>query len=123
MLSAAGRLVVCIATLADMILPMDVDGLQRDLGRAVRELRVSKDLTREELANRANVSAGAVKNLELGKGAQTSTLVSVVYALGATAWLTALTPEPEFNPFDVLANASANTASATRRRPRRTRAA
>lgn len=106
-----------------MILSMDVDALQRDLGRAVRERRVSADLTRDELADRANVSVGAVKNLELGKGAQTSTLVSVVYALGATDWLTALTPEPEFNPFDVLAAASAKTASATHRRVRRTRSA
>lgn len=72
------------------------------LGSAVRALRDAQGLTRAEVADRANVSAGAVKNLELGYGANVTTLVRVVHALGADEWLTQLTPVPEFDPFTVL---------------------
>lgn len=80
---------------------MEVDRLERTLGLAVRQLRVSQQLTREEVAARANVSLGALRNLETGSGSTISTLVRTVHALGADEWLTQLSPAPE--PFSPLA--------------------
>lgn len=93
---------------------MDVLALERDLGASLRALRVSKRLTRDALAARANVSSRAVQRLENGAGSTVTTLVRVVAALDALPWLTALTPPAEFDPFDVLEQ--------TRRDARRSRA-
>ena len=74
--------------------------LERELGRRLRALRVAKELTQVELAERANLSVGAVKHLEAGAGATTATLVKVLRALGALGWLETLAPPPA--PFDPL---------------------
>ncbi len=74
--------------------------LEQGLGRRVRALRVARELTQVELAERANLSVGAVKHLETGAGATTATLVKVLRALGAQGWLETLSPPPM--PFDPL---------------------
>lgn len=74
--------------------------LEQALGRRLRVLRVAKELTQVELAERANLSVGAVKHLETGAGATTATLVKVLRALGAQGWLETLAPPP--TPFDPL---------------------
>lgn len=80
--------------------------LERTLGRLVRARRIAADLSQVELSDRANVSLGAVKNLEAGRGSSVNTLMKVIRALGAEDWLDALELpiEPRrFNPLDVLA--------------------
>lgn len=93
--------------------------LEVDLGIAVRARRIEGRLTQDELAERANVSLGAVKNLENGRGSTTGTLVRVVHALGQDQWLRALMPVIEFNPLDLVDVRRARTtrASRVRRRP------
>jgi transcriptional regulator with XRE-family HTH domain len=75
--------------------------LEQQLGLALRRRRVAQSITREALADRANVSVGALRNLETGAGANVTTLVRAVHALGADDWLTQLEPAPE--PFSPLA--------------------
>lgn len=76
-----------------------MDELEAVLGRNIRALRVSAGFTQVELAERANVSLGALRHLEGGAGANTTTLVKVLRALGATEWLDALAPPPAvFSP-------------------------
>jgi transcriptional regulator with XRE-family HTH domain len=79
------------------------DELEQRLGERLRALRLQHDLTQAELAEAANVSLGALKTLERGMGSTTTTLVSVLRALGQERWLDALGPAPSrFNPLDVL---------------------
>lgn len=81
---------------------MDSDDLERHLGRNVRAVRVSQRKTQAQLAAAANVSEGALKHLEQGSGANVTTLVRVLAALGKASWLGTLAPQTTFNPLLVL---------------------
>ena len=81
---------------------MRSDELEATLGERLRSLRLAQRLTQAELAERANVSLGALKHLETGAGATTSTLTKVVRALGQERWIESLGPAPAFNPLDLL---------------------
>ena len=75
-----------------------------ELGRALRDRRIRAELTQEELARRASLGLSAVKNLESGGGANLTSLVKVIRALGAEDWLAALAPpaEPAVSPMQML---------------------
>lgn len=76
--------------------------LEQQVGDQVRAIRRARRLTQREVADLANVSLGAVKNLESGSGVNLSTLVRVLRALGEEAWLGTLpVPRPRFNPLDL----------------------
>ena len=105
---------------------MRTDELEQRLGDRLRALRIQRDLTQAELAGAANVSLGALKRLERGMGSTTTTLVSVLRALGQEGWVDSLGPAPSrFNPLDVLEarnrRAAAPDAPRVRRRRSRTR--
>ena len=77
--------------------------LEIALGEGLRSQRIARRLTQVDLAERANVSVGALKNLESGRGSTTSTLVRVAHALDLDHWLAAVSPvEASFNPLDLL---------------------
>lgn len=95
--------------------------LEAALGQGVRARRIAAGLSQAELADRANVSVGAVHHLERGKGASTKTLTRALAALGAEGWIDQLAPPPPtFNPLDLLESrhreAHVTTAPRVRRR-------
>ena len=73
--------------------------LEVALGDGIRAQRIEQRLTQDELAVRANVSLGALKNLENGRGSTTGTLA---HALGQDEWLRSLVPSRTFNPLDLI---------------------
>ncbi|PPL20409.1 helix-turn-helix transcriptional regulator [Microterricola pindariensis] len=80
------------------MIDFDVDRVERDLGLVVRELRIKRDYSQRELADRAGVGLTALRSLEKGKGSTLTTLSKVVHALGRDAWLGMLddaTAEPK----------------------------
>lgn len=82
---------------------MRTDEIEKELGGRIRGLRIGRRLTQVELAELANVSVGALKNLEGGSGSTTTTLVKVLRALGQEHWIDTLGPGPApFNPLDLL---------------------
>lgn len=89
------------------------------LGADLRERRVQAELTQEALARRADVGISSVKNLESGAGANLTTLIKVVRALGAEDWLEGLAAPagPTVSPMQMLL---AQRRSPTRQRVRRT---
>ena len=102
---------------------MRSDELEKVIGGQVRSLRLGQNLTQVDVAERANVSVGALTHLESGSGATVATLVKVLRVLGEQNWLRTLSTEPEqraFNPLDLLATAQENQAARSRRvrRPR-----
>lgn len=81
-----------------------VEQLERELGQQVRRLRKAQRLTQVQLADRANTSVGAIKNLESGRGATTRTLARALRALGVEGWLRTLDvpAASTFNPLELL---------------------
>jgi transcriptional regulator with XRE-family HTH domain len=76
--------------------------LSEKLGAQVRELRIARNIDQAGLARLANISVGALANLEHGRNASLSTVVAVVRALGRTDWLGALAPTPTVSPMQLL---------------------
>ena len=72
------------------------------LGEQFRAMRIRANLEQLELAERAGVSVGALKNLEGGKGSSVKTLIKVARALGRTDWLEALAPKVSVSPMQLL---------------------
>ncbi len=100
---------------------MRSDELEKVIGEHIRNVRIRQRLTQVEVADRANVSLGALKHLESGAGATVRTLVRVLSALGHEDWLDTLEPATAaFNPLDLLsARESEDRKARPRRAPRR----
>lgn len=82
---------------------MDSDDLERVLGQNIRATRIDQGLRQVDLADRANVSLGALKHLESGTGSSTTTLAKVLRALGRGDWLDTLAPRtPSVDPLAML---------------------
>jgi len=96
-----------------------VEDWEQVLGAQVRAARIAADLDQVSLAERADVSLGALKNLEAGKGSSLKTLVRVVRALDRTDWLESLAPPITISPLAMLA--SRRSGARPRQRVRRSR--
>ncbi len=79
-----------------------LDEWEARVGEQVRAARVASNLDQARLAALANVSVGALSNLERGKGSSLKTLLAVVRALGRTEWLEALAPPVAVSPMQML---------------------
>ena len=73
------------------------------LGNGLRALRLDRNVEQKTLADQAGVSLNALKNLEGGKGANVSTLVRVLRALGREDWLKTIAPVATINPLTLPA--------------------
>ena len=69
----------------------------KELGNRVRALRLRKDITQEELAQRVLFAVGTIKSLEAGKG-KLSTLVAVMRELGVLEQLDQFIPPISISP-------------------------
>lgn len=78
------------------------DEIQTQLGDRIRQLRLNADVTQAALADRAGVSARAVRSLERGEGSSLATLIRVLKALGAESSLDAIAPQPTISPMALL---------------------
>jgi transcriptional regulator with XRE-family HTH domain len=72
------------------------------LGEQIRNLRIRANLDQVQLAGRADISLGALKNLEGGKGSSLKTLIKIIQALGRPDWLEALAPTVAVSPLQVM---------------------
>jgi transcriptional regulator with XRE-family HTH domain len=72
------------------------------LGEQFRAMRIRANLEQLDLAARAGISVGALKNLEGGKGSSLKTLIKVARGLGRTDWLEALAPKLTVSPMQML---------------------
>jgi transcriptional regulator with XRE-family HTH domain len=81
---------------------LPVDALIALIGERIRAERLRQDLTQATLADKAGISPRALRTLEAGGGAQLTTLVRTMKALGAESALLALLPEPTISPMAMI---------------------
>lgn len=81
---------------------LTIDEWEAVVGNHVRAARITTGLDQTALAAIANVSIGALSNLERGKGSSLKTLIAVARALGRTDWLDALAPPVTVSPLQML---------------------
>jgi transcriptional regulator with XRE-family HTH domain len=81
---------------------LSTDDWEQRIGDQVRRARLTAGLDQTELAERSDVSIGALRNLERGNGSTLRTLVRVARALGRQSWLGSLAPAVTVSPIDVL---------------------
>ncbi len=85
----------------------------KELGERFRKLRLRRDITQEDLADRTLLSVGTIKSLEAGKG-KLSTLVAVLRELGALDQLDQFIPPVTISPIK-MAEAGSKSASSRER--------
>ncbi|MCW2524372.1 MAG: hypothetical protein JWO63_2707 [Frankiales bacterium] len=81
--------------------------LEASLGQQVRAARLAADIDQISLARQSNVSVGALKSLEAGRGSTLRSLVRVVRALDLEDWLDSLYEVSPASPL-ALARAAAD---------------
>ena len=76
--------------------------LQIELGKRVRQLRLSRNLDQQTTAEKAGVSKAAYRNLEGGRGSSVQTLLRTLKALDFLQGIEMLAPEATVNPLALL---------------------
>ena len=71
------------------------------VGEQIRLLRLRKNMTQEEVAQRAQMSISTLANLEAGRGSSLKTLVATLGVLQKTSWLESLAPQVSVSPLQV----------------------
>lgn len=78
------------------------EAILEELGDRLRRERLNRNLTRENLAERAGVSVKTIHNLEVGEGPSLTTVIRVMRGLGLVDRLDALVPKPSLSPIELL---------------------
>jgi transcriptional regulator with XRE-family HTH domain len=87
------------------------------VGSQFRAVRLAAGLDQLGLAEQADVSIGALRNLERGTGSSLRTIIRVARTLNRESWLDGIAPLPTVSPIEVLR--SARTPRSRVYRPRR----
>lgn len=75
-------------------------GVEDELGRRIKALRLRKNITQKELAEATTLSLNTIKSLESGSG-KLSTVIAVLRELGALDQIDSFIPEPSISPLQL----------------------
>ena len=75
-------------------------GIETELGKRVKALRLRNNVTQKELADATTLSLNAIKSLESGRS-KLSTLIAVLRELGALDHLDSFIPEISISPIQL----------------------
>ena len=75
-------------------------GIGAEIGDRIRSLRLRRNLTQQQVADKAALSLNAIKSLESGKG-KLLTLIAVLRELGALDALDNFVPMPAVSPMQL----------------------
>ena len=75
-------------------------GIENELGRRIKALRLRKNITQKELAEATTLSLNTIKSLESGSG-KLSTVIAVLRELGALDHIDNFIPEPSISPLQL----------------------
>lgn len=74
----------------------------RELGSRIRDQRIARSVTQEDLSEKAGVSLSTIVRMENGKGCSLGAFLSVCRILGMTENLDLLIPEYQERPTEIL---------------------
>lgn len=74
----------------------------REIGSRLKDQRIARFVTQEELSQRSGLSPATIMRIESGKGCSLNALISVCQVLGLTENLDHLIPEYQERPTDIL---------------------
>ena len=81
---------------------MSDPAVMAELGKRLKEYRLRKNYTQQELAFNAGLSVLSVRNIENGCAVSLSTLIPVLRRLNLLGNLGSLIPEPPISPVELL---------------------
>ncbi len=76
--------------------------LATELGKRLRDIRVRRRFSQDELAARAGLSIRTIRDLERGKGSTVESLLRVLKALESLDGIALLAPRPSVDPMALL---------------------
>jgi transcriptional regulator with XRE-family HTH domain len=76
--------------------------LQTELGRRIRQLRLSRNMDQRTAAEKAGVTRAALQNFEAGRGSSVQTMLRILKALNYLEGIEMLAPQPTVNPLALL---------------------
>jgi transcriptional regulator with XRE-family HTH domain len=74
--------------------------IEKALCSQLRKIRLSRNITQDQLASEAGLSLWTISNLEKGQGTTLDTFIRVLMALGIQQNLAALLPDPTIRPME-----------------------
>ena len=94
----------------DNLIPliMNTKEIQKSIADSVKELRLSRELTRKTLAERAGISVHTLKHFEETGNISLKTLLMIAEALGRTEEFTELFKKEEYKSLSDIENDSVN---------------
>lgn len=75
-------------------------GIEAELGRRIKALRLRKNITQKELAEATTLSLNTIKSLESGRG-KLASLIAVLRELGAVDQLDSFIPDTSISPMQL----------------------
>jgi putative transcriptional regulator len=75
-------------------------GIELELGRRIKALRLRKNITQKELAEATTLSLNTIKSLESGRG-KLASLIAVLRELGALDQLDSFIPDTSISPMQL----------------------
>lgn len=79
-----------------------IDSLLAEIGDALRQVRLQRNLSQKVVAERSGISFGAYRNLELGDGASLRSFLAVCRTLGKVDWVKTLPPPMGMSPMEMI---------------------
>jgi len=76
----------------------NVDLIVKDLGARLARIRLSRNISQGDLAEKAGITRRTLSRFETGQGATLDTMVRVLRGLGLESHLEALLPNPDIQP-------------------------
>lgn len=80
----------------------DDQAIVEELGNRLRRLRLNRDVSQQELAERSGLSTRTIRNIESGQNPSLESLIKVMRALGLVDRFDELLPPPVPSPMDML---------------------
>lgn len=75
-----------------------------ELGKRIKDIRISRSITQEELAHNAGLSFSTVVRVENGEGSNIENLMKILRVLNLVQNFDLLVPEQQPRPEDILKN-------------------